>query len=65
MPSAAAIGAKEVMMGAGIKVNPARDAVAPGVVRLTAPVEPVPTTAIIEEEEITVKDDTGVPPRVT
>jgi hypothetical protein len=65
MPSAAAVGAKEVMVGAGMKVNPANDAVPPGVVRLTAPVEPVPTIAIMEVDERTVNDDTGVPPSIT
>jgi hypothetical protein len=47
IPEAAAVGANEVMMGAGIKVKPAREAVPPGVVKLTAPVAPLPTTATI------------------
>lgn len=64
MPSAAAVGAKEVMVGAGMKVNPSNDAEPPGVVRLTAPVEPVPTTAIMEVDERTVNDATGIPPNV-
>jgi hypothetical protein len=63
-PAPAIIGEKEVMVGAGINVNPASEAVPPGVVRLTAPVEPAPTTAMMEVEETTVNDVTSVPPRV-
>jgi hypothetical protein len=63
-PSPALVGAKDVMVGAGIKVNPASEAVPSGVVRLTAPVEPFPTIAIIDVEETTVKELTGVPPSV-
>jgi hypothetical protein len=62
VPAAAAVGAKEVIVGAGMKVKPANDAVPPGVVRLTAPVDPVPTMATIDVEEITVNELTGVPP---
>lgn len=47
------------------KVNPANDAVPPGVVRLTAPVEPVPTIATMVVEESMVKEATGVPPKVS
>ena len=64
VPAAAVAGAKEVIVGAGMKVKPARDAEPPGVVRLTAPVAPVPTLATIEVEETTVNDVTGVPPKV-
>jgi hypothetical protein len=64
VPAAAVPGAKAVIVGAGIKVNPASDAVPPGVVKLTAPVAPVPTTATMEVEETTVNDATGVPPKV-
>lgn len=63
-PAPAFAGAKEVMVGAGINVKPASDAVPPGVVKLTAPVDPLPTIAIMEVEETTVKDVTGVPPNV-
>jgi biotin-(acetyl-CoA carboxylase) ligase len=64
-PAAALIGAKEMMVGAGINVNPASDAVPPGVVRLTAPEEPLPTLAMMDEEETTVNELTEVPPSVT
>lgn len=64
MPAAAAVGVKEVIVGAGMKVNPSRDAEPPGVVRLTAPVEPEPTVARMVVEERTVKEATGVPPKV-
>jgi hypothetical protein len=63
-PAAAVDGAKEVIVGAGINVKPAKDAVPPGVVKLTAPVEPEPTMARMEVEETTVKEFTGVPPSV-
>ena len=63
-PAAALVGAKDVILGADIKVKPASDALPPGVVRLTAPVAPVPTIATIEVEETTVNDVTGVPPNV-
>ena len=53
-----------VIVGAPIKVNPASDALPPGVVRLTAPVAPVPTLATIDVEETTVNDVTGIPPNV-
>jgi biotin-(acetyl-CoA carboxylase) ligase len=63
-PAPADVGAKEVMVGAGINVNPANDAVPPGVVRLTAPDDPVPTMATMEVADTTVKEVTGVPPNV-
>jgi hypothetical protein len=64
VPAAAVVGANAVIVGAAIKVKPANEAVPPGVVRLTAPVAPVPTIATIEVEETTVNDVTGVPPNV-
>ena len=63
-PADALVGAKDVILGADIKVNPGRDALPPGVVRLTAPVAPVPTIATIDVEETTVNDVTAVPPNV-
>jgi hypothetical protein len=63
-PAAAVLGANAVIVGAGIKVKPAKEAVPPGVVRLTAPVAPIPTIARMEVEEITVNDVTGIPPNV-
>ena len=46
-PASALVGVKLVITGAGIKVNPLILAEPPGVVRLTAPVDPFPTTAMI------------------
>jgi len=63
-PAPALVGAKEVIVGAGIKVKPFSDAVPPGVVKLTAPLEPLPTIATMDVEETTGKDVTGMPPRV-
>jgi hypothetical protein len=63
-PAAAVVGANVVIVGAPIKINPPSEALPPGVVRLTAPVAPVPTIATIEVEETTVNDETGVPPNV-
>jgi hypothetical protein len=63
-PVAAAEGVKEVMMGGGININPFKVAVPPGVVRLIAPEEPLPTIATIEVDETRVNAVTGVPPRV-
>jgi len=65
MPSAAAVGVKEVMLGAGIKINPANDAVPPGAVKLTAPDEPEPTVAMIVVDESMVKEVAGVPPKLS
>jgi hypothetical protein len=50
------VGVKDVIVGAppDVNVNPARVAVPPGVVTLTEPVVPVPTTAIICVAELTV-----------
>jgi hypothetical protein len=63
-PVAAAVGVKDVMMGAGINIKPFKLAVPPGVVKLSAPVEPLPTIATIVVDETTVNAVTGVPPRV-
>ncbi len=46
-PLAALVGAKDVMLGAGIKVNPANKPVPPGVVTDTFPEVPLATTAEI------------------
>jgi hypothetical protein len=58
VPAAAVVGANTVIVGAGMKVNPSSEAVPPGVVRLTAPEEPLPTIATMDEEETTVNDAT-------
>jgi hypothetical protein len=50
---------------AGIHVNPARLAVPPGVVTLTLPVDPEPTTAVIWVAEFTIKEEAAVPPKLT
>jgi hypothetical protein len=63
-PAAAVVGANAVIVGAPIKINPACEALPPGVVRLTAPLLPAPTVATIDVEETTVNDETGVPPNV-
>jgi hypothetical protein len=64
VPAAAVVGANAVIVGAAIKVKPANEVVPPGVVRLTAPVDPVPTIAAIEVDDTTVNEVTGVPPNV-
>ena len=46
-PASALVGVKLVITGAGIKVNPVILAEPPRVVRLSAPEEPLPTTAMI------------------
>ena len=48
-----------------VKVNPARVAVPPGVVTLTFPDAPVPTTAVMLVAELTVNDVAAVPPKLT
>ena len=63
-PVGAAVGAKLVIVGAGINVKPFKRAVPPGVVKLSAPVEPLPILATMEVDETTVNEVTGVPPRV-
>ena len=63
-PVAAAVGVKDVMMGAGINIKPFKAAVPPGVVKLSAPVDPLPTIATMEVDETTVNEVTGVSPRV-
>ncbi|MFN9950506.1 MAG: hypothetical protein ACK53B_07035 [Bacteroidota bacterium] len=47
-PAPALCGAKLVIVGGEMKVNPANDAVPPGVVRLSAADEPVQTMSIID-----------------
>jgi hypothetical protein len=61
---AATVGVKDIMMGAGINIKPFKLAVPPGVVKLSAPVEPLPILATMEVDETTVNEVTGVPPRV-
>jgi hypothetical protein len=51
--------------GGNKKVNPERDAVPPAVVKLTDPVAPVFTIAVIVVDESTWKDVAEIPPKVT
>jgi len=54
VPLAPIVGVNEVMVGAGINVNPAEEAVPPGVVTLTLPEAPAPTTAVMLVADTTV-----------
>ena len=65
VPAPALVGVKEVMVGAGIKVKPARDAVPPGVVTDTLPDDPVPTVAVMVVGESTVNEVAFVVPNLT
>jgi hypothetical protein len=53
-PLAPVVGVNDVMVGAGMNVNPAEEAVPPGVVTLTLPEAPVPTTAVMVVADTTV-----------
>jgi hypothetical protein len=54
VPTGPLLGAKEMLLGlGGMKVNPENEVVPPEVVRLTAPVAPLPTTAVTVVEERT------------
>ena len=52
-------------VGGTAKVNPARFAVPPGVVTVTFPLAPAPTTAVICVGEFTTKEAAFVPPNCT
>ena len=60
-------GVKAVTSGAGVgrNVNPARDAVPPGVVTSILPLAPVPTIAVIFVALLTQNDLAATPPKVT
>jgi len=64
-PLPALVGVNEEMVGAAINVNPAKIAVPPGVVTLTLPEVPIPTTAVIVFASTTVNDVAAVPPKLT
>ena len=64
-PLAAPDGVNDVMVGAGMKVNPASKPVPPGVITDTFPEDPLATTAEICVEEFTVKEEAAVPPKLT
>ena len=63
--SAAEVGVKEEIDGAGIKVNPPSTAVPKGVVTSTSPVAPAPTIAVIVVALTTVKELAATPPKLT
>ena len=65
VPVAAFDGPNEVIVGGGINVKPAIDAVPPGVVILTLPDVPVPKTAVIDVAELTVNEEAATPPKFT
>lgn len=65
VPAGPDIGENEEMVGGEIQENPGSDAEPPVFVTVTFPVAPVLTTADIDVDECTVKDDTGIPPTVT
>ena len=66
VPEPVVTGENEVTVGGAIKINPARDAVPPGVVTDTGPDDPLPsTTALIVVELITLKEKAFVPPNFT
>ena len=56
-------GVKEVIVGRGINVKPAIDAVPPGVVTFTLPDAPAPTTAVILVDELTTNEEATTPPK--
>ena len=65
-PVAPVAGAKDVMVGAGIKVKvPALVAVPPGVVTIMAPVVPFATTAVTVVAFTTVNELAAAPPMLT
>lgn len=63
-PEPADVGVNDVMVGGGI-VKPASVAVPPGVVTKTLPAEPLPTTAVMLVELISVNEAAAVPPKLT
>jgi len=64
VPAAPLVGVNEVIVGNAINVKPLSDAVPPGVVTLTLPDAPVPTTAVILVAELTVNDEAATPPKL-
>ena len=65
VPVTPLVGVNDVIVGVGINVNPANVAVPPGVVTLTLPEAPVPTTAVMLVDELTVNDEAATPPKLT
>ena len=54
-----------VGVGGTVYVNPAREAVPPGVVTEILPLAPAPTSAVILVGLLTLKEAAGTPPRDT
>jgi len=65
VPAPPLVGVKDVIVGAGINVNPANDADPPTVVTLTSPDAPVPTVAVRLVAELTVNKVAATPPKLT
>ena len=65
VPAPPLVGVNEVIVGPGINVNPANDAIPPGVVTLTFPDAPVPTIAVMLVDELTINDEAATPPKLT
>jgi len=63
-PTGPEVGVTEVIFG-GPNTKPASEPVPLFVVTLTLPFEPLPTTADMEVDELTVNDAAGVPPNFT
>ena len=64
-PVAPVVGVNDEIIGGGININPANDAVPAGVVTLTLPVAPAPTMAVMLVEEFTTNDAAATPPKLT
>ena len=65
VPAGPDVGENEVMIGGEMNLNPARDAVPPGVVMLTSSDFPPPTMAVRLVSEIGVNEAATVPPKLT
>ena len=65
VPLPALVGMNEVMVGAGINVNPGLVAVPPGVVTETFPEVPKPTTAVILVADTTINEEAVMLPKLT
>jgi len=65
VPALPLVGVNEVIVGAGMNVKPMIDVVPPGVIILTLPVAPAPTTAVILVAELTVNEVAATPPKLT
>jgi hypothetical protein len=66
LPFAALTGVNEDIVGVRFeKMNPVLLALPPGVITLTLPVAPIPTTAEIKLDETTVYEEALMPPKLT